>query len=331
MKRLGGGSWRLEMRLGPVLGYGNAFWGRVRAGVLGGRGTPPPPLQAIPWGWGAMGDRAPSPSRPTCHTGQCRGPSGGQPIGHTIDPKPGAWGQVLGRPRGRRGGAGVGGGLSAASGRASPPIPSPGGSGGCVGEGRCVRVPAAVLVPIMKPPHVGGGGGANIPRDTVPWFPPPNSPRGLRCPVGLPRTARAPPSQPRVPHNDTPLQPRISDANKREGGRVVPSPPPPPCPVHKSTPAGTGLHPLHPCPRGDSGTVHLYPATCPRIASPPATPSPASHAGWRTAVHPCAWDTHPHNTDPVFLIFFNFFYFFAIPDMYGYACICTTGGSAVQF
>ena len=58
-----GGYWRLEMRLGLVLGYGDAFgrllavgdavgagvgvceclWGRVRAGALGGRGLPPPP------------------------------------------------------------------------------------------------------------------------------------------------------------------------------------------------------------------------------------------------------------------------------------------------
>ena len=42
MKRLGGGYWRLEMRLGLVLGYGKAFgvdsgpWG-------GGRGLAPPP------------------------------------------------------------------------------------------------------------------------------------------------------------------------------------------------------------------------------------------------------------------------------------------------
>ena len=34
----GGGYWRLAMRLGLVLGYGNAFWGRVSAGVLGGGG-----------------------------------------------------------------------------------------------------------------------------------------------------------------------------------------------------------------------------------------------------------------------------------------------------
>ena len=39
----GGGFWRLEMRLGLVLGYGNAFGGEsVQWG--GGRGdTPPPP------------------------------------------------------------------------------------------------------------------------------------------------------------------------------------------------------------------------------------------------------------------------------------------------
>ena len=46
-----GGYWRLEMRMGRVLGYGNAVgvesvqWG-------GGGGYPPPPLQAIPWGGG---------------------------------------------------------------------------------------------------------------------------------------------------------------------------------------------------------------------------------------------------------------------------------------
>ena len=41
-----GGYWRLEMRLGLVLGYGNAFG--VGSGQWGG-GSPPPPLQAIPW------------------------------------------------------------------------------------------------------------------------------------------------------------------------------------------------------------------------------------------------------------------------------------------
>ena len=52
VKRLGGGYWRLEMRLGLVWGYRDAFgvesvpecWG-------GGRGDPRP-LQAIPWGGG---------------------------------------------------------------------------------------------------------------------------------------------------------------------------------------------------------------------------------------------------------------------------------------
>ena len=47
VKRLGGGFWRLEMRLGLVLGCGHA-WGRVRAGVLGGRGVPPPPFKQFP-------------------------------------------------------------------------------------------------------------------------------------------------------------------------------------------------------------------------------------------------------------------------------------------
>ena len=43
-----GGYWRLEMRLGLVLGYGNAFG--VESGQWGGgRGvSPPPPPQAIP-------------------------------------------------------------------------------------------------------------------------------------------------------------------------------------------------------------------------------------------------------------------------------------------
>ena len=57
----GGGFWRLEMRLGLVLGYGNAFG--VESGQWGGgRGvTPPPPFKRFPaedsvlWGqWKGM-------------------------------------------------------------------------------------------------------------------------------------------------------------------------------------------------------------------------------------------------------------------------------------
>ena len=44
VKRLGGGYWRLEMRLGAGVGVWGCLWGVVRAGVLGGRGVPPPPL-----------------------------------------------------------------------------------------------------------------------------------------------------------------------------------------------------------------------------------------------------------------------------------------------
>ena len=43
---LGGGFWRLEMRLGLVSGYGNAF--RVESGQWGGGRGVPPPFQAIP-------------------------------------------------------------------------------------------------------------------------------------------------------------------------------------------------------------------------------------------------------------------------------------------
>ena len=44
VKRLGGGYWRLETRLGAGVGVWECLWGRVRAGLLGGgRGTPPPP------------------------------------------------------------------------------------------------------------------------------------------------------------------------------------------------------------------------------------------------------------------------------------------------
>ena len=57
----GGGYWRLEMRLGLVLGYGNAF-GVESVQWEGGGGYPPPPFQAIPgggsaWGFGARGWR----------------------------------------------------------------------------------------------------------------------------------------------------------------------------------------------------------------------------------------------------------------------------------
>ena len=42
VKQLGGGYWRLELRLGLVLGYGNAFGVEsVKSGR--GRGAPPPP------------------------------------------------------------------------------------------------------------------------------------------------------------------------------------------------------------------------------------------------------------------------------------------------
>ena len=47
VKRLGGGYWRLEMRLGLVLGYGNAFGVESGPECWGGGGYPPP-LQAIP-------------------------------------------------------------------------------------------------------------------------------------------------------------------------------------------------------------------------------------------------------------------------------------------
>ena len=44
VKRLGGGYWRLEMRLALVLGSGNAFGLESGAECWGGRGvTPPPP------------------------------------------------------------------------------------------------------------------------------------------------------------------------------------------------------------------------------------------------------------------------------------------------
>ena len=48
MKRLGGGYWRLEMRLGLMLGYGNAFGVESGPECWGGEGYPPPPFQAIP-------------------------------------------------------------------------------------------------------------------------------------------------------------------------------------------------------------------------------------------------------------------------------------------
>ena len=49
VKRLGGGYWRLEMRLGRVSGYGNAFGVESGPKRWGGGGYPPP-LEAIPWG-----------------------------------------------------------------------------------------------------------------------------------------------------------------------------------------------------------------------------------------------------------------------------------------
>ena len=48
VKRLGGGYWRLEMRLGPGLGYGNAFGVESGPECWGGGGYPPPLPEAIP-------------------------------------------------------------------------------------------------------------------------------------------------------------------------------------------------------------------------------------------------------------------------------------------
>ena len=53
-KRLGGGYWRLEMRLELALGYGNAFGAGSGPERLEGGGTPPP-FQTIPWGGGHKG------------------------------------------------------------------------------------------------------------------------------------------------------------------------------------------------------------------------------------------------------------------------------------
>ena len=55
VKRLGGGYWRLEMRLGLVLGYGNAFGVESGPECWGGGGNPP--LQAIPCGVGGWAHR----------------------------------------------------------------------------------------------------------------------------------------------------------------------------------------------------------------------------------------------------------------------------------
>ena len=54
VKRLGGGYWRLEMRLGAGVGVWGCLWGRVRAGVLGGGGTTPP-FKRFPGGGGGGG------------------------------------------------------------------------------------------------------------------------------------------------------------------------------------------------------------------------------------------------------------------------------------
>ena len=47
VKRLGGGYCRLEMQLGLVLGYGNAFGVESGPECWGG-GVPPPPVETIP-------------------------------------------------------------------------------------------------------------------------------------------------------------------------------------------------------------------------------------------------------------------------------------------
>ena len=74
MKAVGGvgGYWRLEMRLGLVLGYGNSFG--VESGQWGG-GSPPPPFKRFPgggassWALGGLGcAKCPGHSRPRgCH------------------------------------------------------------------------------------------------------------------------------------------------------------------------------------------------------------------------------------------------------------------------
>ena len=50
MKRLGGGYWRLVMRL---LGYGTAFWVEAGPECLGGGGVPSPRFKRFPGGGGA--------------------------------------------------------------------------------------------------------------------------------------------------------------------------------------------------------------------------------------------------------------------------------------
>ena len=52
-KAVGGRLLAVGNPVGAGVGVWEWLWGRVRAGVLGGRGVPPPPpLQAIPWGGG---------------------------------------------------------------------------------------------------------------------------------------------------------------------------------------------------------------------------------------------------------------------------------------
>ena len=54
-KRLQGGYWRLEMRLGLVLGFGECVWGQIRAGVSGGGSPHPPQFKRFPGSGGGGG------------------------------------------------------------------------------------------------------------------------------------------------------------------------------------------------------------------------------------------------------------------------------------
>ena len=68
----GGGYWRLEMRLGLVLGYGNAFGVESGPECWGRGGYPPPPLKRFPAPTPPPSSLSQLPHLYTgCHVGGC--------------------------------------------------------------------------------------------------------------------------------------------------------------------------------------------------------------------------------------------------------------------
>ena len=169
----GGGFWRLEMRLGLVLGYGNALG--VESGQWGGGegGAPPPPLQAIPC---PPSPTHPSPSRAdgACHCDAPRCPPSPAAAFRTRPPRgtPRTSGCPPPPPPPREG---HGGRTSASEQQNHGPVPP--WLGTCCAHPSCPTTPNQCVRPearslsltprppsdVLERPYTVGGGGATPP------------------------------------------------------------------------------------------------------------------------------------------------------------------------